>query len=182
VTAEQSVISTIEILSAVGYAPNTIRRIKMQTMFTRKLAETLRVHPARIEQWISKGQFLNLDAVENGKGRAWSFVDALRLAVFVTLVDVVGVRPADAGLMTFVPFRLFDGTKTLFVGFCDRPEVMTGWKGASIPAETLPAFLAGCCERPVPMSDETVAGLPAFASIVLDLDAIAADLRKGWEG
>lgn len=51
------------------------------------LCLTLRISKPRVERWISDGKFWPLEAVENGKARAWGIQDAIRLIAFVRLVD-----------------------------------------------------------------------------------------------
>ncbi len=162
----------------------------MSTRSTKQLAAMLSIHPSRVEQWISRGQFRPSIFAEKGLGREWSFDEALRLTLFVRLVDFVGVDPRDAGTLTLLPISLAD-TPTYFVAYRDRPEFLSGWQGEAVRAEDLGQFLQQCCPRYAVMAaghspevetrdSEKPEMAPAYAAVMIDLSAIAADLSAAW--
>jgi hypothetical protein len=164
----------------------------MLTKSTREISEMLRVPVPRLDGWFNRQHFVPQADGSRGVARQWSFAEALRLSLFIKLVDLVGIDPPEAGIMTALPLWLAEGQTTFFVAYHDRPEFMTGWQGSPVPVEDLGQFLQGCCPRHTVMSaghsPEVVARnsekpemAPAYAAVIIDLSALAADLHAAWD-
>lgn len=158
---------------------------------TKQIASMLGIHQGRIEQWISRSQFLPRVFAEKGLGRDWSYDEALRLFIFVRLVDVVRMDPRTAGVMTMGGINPAAVSDNYFVGYSGRPEYQLGWQAAVIPKARVGEFLRDCCTYPAVMAAGSDAGTlahnsekawrgPAVAAVLLDLDDILHDLTEVW--
>lgn len=162
----------------------------MDVRTTKQVAQMLRMHPSRIEQWIAREQFLPGIFAKKGLGRDWTLDEVIRLMVFVRLVDMVGMEPKVAGVLTQVGFHGFNDARALFVAYHGGPERISGWGRSIVREPDLGEFLAGKCQYPKVLKAgydaETIAENsrpnlgPAYAAVVLNLDQIASDLTAVW--
>lgn len=162
----------------------------MNAKSTKQVAAILGMHPARIEQWISREQFLPQIFAEKGLGREWTFEEALRLKLFVDLVDVVGMDPKDAGILTQGGVYGFDDDEAYFVAYHDRPDGYLAWLYQIVRKRDLAEFIAsGCCYPYVLATGydaETIAENsrpnlgPAYVAVVLSIDHLVANLTAKW--
>ncbi len=163
----------------------------MNTRTTRQIATILNMHPSRIEQWISRGQFLPKIFAEKGLGREWTLDEAIRLALFVHLVDVVSMDPKVAGSLTQIGVHGFADANAFFVAHWVPMGGLSNWAGNIVRDRDLGTHLTSGCEYPKVLaaghSPEIIAENskpnlgPAHAAVIVDLDRIETDLRADWE-
>lgn len=152
------------------------------------VAQILDLHKSRIEQWISREQFLPKVRFVKGKKREWDQAEVIRLAVFVKLVDEVGLQPTEAGRLTQTGVHGFTDDGAFFVGF--RTEPMIGWSHDIVRKREIGTFLASGCHIPKVLMDgyseeasrynsENNTG-PAEVAVIIDLDRIEQQVKEGW--
>lgn len=169
----------------------------MTTKTTKEIAAILSVHPARVEQWISRATGRSADkkprapfavaAVDRGKARLWGMYDAVRLGIFVRLVDIHGVDPAIAGQMTNQIGAIRRGC--FFVSY-DYSRCNGRWVSELVPKAEIGLFLN---HAPVPAvlptsepggpvpdssSDPTE---PVSDAQLIDLDTIIDLIDREWK-
>lgn len=166
----------------------------MNTKTTKDVAAILNVNAERIEQWIARRQFLPGIRPKPGFGRDWTFADAARLAVFVHLVDRIGMNPKDAGLLTQIGLYLFKDDAAFFVAYRGHPaeHLIDTWHWDIVKKSELGNFLTSGCEYPKVLaaghSAEVIAENskknlgPAHSAVIIDLDRLERDLVTGWGG
>ena len=163
----------------------------MEPKTTRQLAAIMRIHPGRIDQWISRGQFLPRIFAKAGLSRDWSFDEAMRLATFIELVDLCGMDPRIAGVLTQAGVHGFRDDGSYFVAYHGDPdEQATGWSFDIVRKKKIGEFLAGGCPYPKILSaghsPEVIAENskpnlgPAYATVMVDLDRLEQRLRDAW--
>lgn len=162
----------------------------MITKSTKQVAAILGMHPSRIEQWISREQFLPRIFAEKGLGREWTFDEALRLKLFANLVDVVGMDPKEAGILTQVGVCGFNDDEAYFVAYHDRPDGYLTWLHQIVRKRDLADFIASGCRYPCVLAAgydaETIAENsrpnfgPAYLAVVVNLDQASEDLKAQW--
>ncbi|MGO8040809.1 MerR family transcriptional regulator [Rhizobium leguminosarum] len=152
------------------------------------VAKILDLHKSRIEQWISREQFLPKVSFGKGKKREWDQAEVIRLAVFVKLVDEVGLQPAEAGRLTQTGVHGFTDDGAFFVGY--KTEPMFGWWHDIVRKREIGTFLASGChipkvlmegrsEKAIRYNSENNTG-PAAAAVIIDLDRIEQQVKDGW--
>ncbi|MCW1753052.1 hypothetical protein [Rhizobium acaciae] len=152
------------------------------------VAGILDLHKSRIEQWISREQFLPKVSFARGKKREWDQGEVIRLAVFVKLVDEVGLQPAEAGRLTQTGVHSFTDDGAFFVGY--KTEPMFGWSHDIVRKREIGTFLASGCHIPkVLMEGRSEEALrynsenntgPADVAIMIDLNRIEQQVKEGW--
>jgi hypothetical protein len=161
---------------------------------TSEVADLLDINVGRLEQWLAHKAFdplrfesmdLSLQPVERGKPRMWSFAQALQLAIFVRLVDVVGMSAEDAGRVTQIGFTAGNEKPAFFVAYQISSEAglfpESTWFHKVVPASELGNFLARECPVPTPLIEGFQRRCaPASAAVVLNLDDIADELKSAW--
>ena len=163
----------------------------MQAISIEAVANIIGVHRSRIEQWISRNQFLPRIMFGKGKKREWDQAEVMRLAIFVSLVDNVGLTPADAGRLTQVGPHSFHGGGAYFVCYqVDPPLGLPIWSHEIIRKEKLGDFLASGCHIPTILAagydEETIRRNsepnlgPANLAVVLNLDRIERIVVDAW--
>ncbi|BBD37477.1 hypothetical protein Amn_23570 [Aminobacter sp. Y103A] len=148
----------------------------------KQVAEVLNVHRSRVEQAISRGQFLPRLFSEPGKPREWTVSEVMRLAVFFDLVDNIGMDPKDAG-------RLTQGG---LYGFKDGAAIFVAWQGEHASAtypegsnEPLRAEVPGAWYGEILRAHdagEFVTNSWVHRSVLVNLDRIEAQLQAEWPG
>lgn len=158
-----------------------------------EVAKILRAHPARIEQWISREQFLPSVFGERGKTREWSLSEVIRLVVFVRLVDLVGIDAKSAGVLTQSGFHGFKDDAAFFVAYKGHPSKTLSahsWSSDLVKGSQLGELLTSKCDYPKVMKpgkdQETIRENskpnygPAYVAIVINLDEIEAEVKAKW--
>ncbi len=152
----------------------------MSVKSTREVAHLLFMHPSRIEQWISRDQFLPRTSVRKGTGRDWDFGEVMRLTLFVRLVDLVGMNPKVAGELTKT-LHLFKDDEAFFVAYHDEPEQpIDAWGSAIIKSRDLGAFLTRNCPLLTLAWDAPKSGA-AHAAVIINLGDIEQSLKNAWK-
>lgn len=156
----------------------------------RQVTALLGVSRMRVEKWISDGTFPPRAFADPGRPREWTFGEVMRLAVFLRLVDAVGVDTKTAGMLTQTGIHGFSDDGAYFVAYNGPPTLVLPWMAQSVRKGDIAAFLAGGCEYPfVLKSGDDEATLahnsrkntgPASAAIIIDLDEIERDLKTAW--
>ena len=96
----------------------------MKDIFTLKeITKALGLSRARVEQWISRGDFRPPDQPIIGKARDWDLGEAMRLALFVQLVDDVGFSIKQASFCTQLGLHGFNNNVAFFVVWQGLVEV-----------------------------------------------------------
>lgn len=122
----------------------------------KQICEALSFSRMRVDQWISRGYFRTPDKPILGLPREWDEVEALRLALFVELVES-SITPRDAGALTQIEPHGFKGDHAFFVAWQGYTFAATDpnsskqalklhipgtWHGEMIKGSNLYAFLA----------------------------------------
>ncbi len=162
----------------------------MDAKSTRQVAELLGIHPSRIEQAISRKQFVPTVFPREGFGRMWPVDEVLRLIVFFRLVDLVGIDPSTAGLLTQTGVYGFKDDRAWFVAYHGHPDGFATWHNVIVRERDLGSHLASQCEYPKVLqagySPEAIKENSrknlgtAHAAILLNLDEIENDLMTAW--
>jgi hypothetical protein len=167
------------------------------------VAKILDLHPTRIEQWISRGQFLPRLAHIQGKKREWDKGEVIRLGAFAKLVENVSLQPGQARLLTsqkaedHVAEEV--GRMTQFVhGFtddgaflvCYKTEPDYGWFHEIVRKREVGTFLTSGCFIPKVLMEgrseearnynSTDNTGPASIAVIVDLDQIERQVEDGW--
>ncbi len=155
------------------------------------VAEVLDVSKSRIEQWISRNQFLPLLTLGRGKKREWDKAEVARLAVFIYLVDEVGIVPADAGRLTQIGVHLFRDDGAFFVCYkADSLIFPMAWSREIVKKSNIGNFLAHGCHMPklleagydeatIRRNSEPNLG-SAKVAVLIDLDCIENTITENW--
>lgn len=130
----------------------------------RQVADLLHIHPSRVEQALHRGDFLSRLLTTPGKKREWTFDEVLRLSVFFVLTDQYQMKPKLAGALTIGNCSP-DGLRGEFV-FAARADELGHWQDAGLlKVAQLAAFITN----------------PLYpSSIVINVNALAAQLRREW--
>lgn len=88
-------------------------------LLLRQITDALKISRARVEQWISRGHFRTPDKPIFGHARDWSIDDAIRLSLFINLVDAA-ISVEQAGVFTQIDLH----------GFKDDVAFFVAWQGA----------------------------------------------------
>lgn len=152
------------------------------------VAGILSLHKSRIEQWISRDQFLPRITLIKGKKREWDVDEVIRLAVFVKLVDEVGMPPKTAGHLTQMGVHGFVDDGAFFV--CYQTEPTLGWWCDVIRKREIGPFLQSGCHIPkVLMAGNTEEAIrhnsednkgPADIAVIIDLDRLERQIKDAW--
>lgn len=158
-----------------------------------EVAKMLRVHSSRIEQWISREQFLPSVFGERGKTREWSLSEVIRLVVFVRLVDLVGIDAKTSGLLTQFGFHGFKDDVAFFVAYKGDPSEHSvhAWSSDLVRGRDLGELLTSKCryfpEILKPGRDKEIIREnskpnlgPAHVAVVVNLDEIEAEVKANW--
>ncbi|WP_428381795.1 hypothetical protein [Methylocystis sp.] len=156
------------------------------------MAKILHVHSSRIEQWISRDQFLPEIFGERGKTREWTFAEVIRLAVFVRLVDAVGIDAKAAGLLTQVGFHGFKDDSAFLVAYKSNLSKRSNpaWSSDLVKGRDLGEFLTSKCRYPKALKPgvdkETIREnskaefCAAHVAIVVNLDELEGEVKAKW--
>ncbi len=157
------------------------------------VATILGIHKSRIEQWISRSQFLPLLTLGRGKKRDWDKSEVIRLATFVTLVDEVGLAPVEAGRLTQTGVHGFKDDDAYFVCYkVDAPIGPPIWDHDIVRKSQIGRFVTSGCSIPkileagydeatLRRNSEKKLG-PANVAVIIDLDRIERQVNEGWPG
>lgn len=161
-----------------------------KTLTLRQVAALLHISRMRVEKWISDNTFPARVFADPGRPREWTFGEVLRLAVFVRLVDTVGVDTKTAGILTQTSVHGFHDDGAFFVAYSAPPKLALPWLARSVRKREIASFLAEGCEYPfILKSGDDEATLahnsrrntgPASSAIIIDLDEIERDLKAAW--
>ena len=155
------------------------------------VAHILNVHKSRIEQWISRDQFLPQTALGRGRKREWNKVEVLRLAVFAHLVDEVGMAPTEAGRLTQSGIHLLKNSEAYFVCYKTEPPIgLAIWDRDVVGKREISNFLmhgchvtkilqAGCDEETIRRNSEPSLG-SADIAVIVDLERIVGIIENAW--
>ena len=139
----------------------------------------------RFDQFVNRKQF-RVEAVGGGKSRMWTFQDALRLAVFLKLVDKIGVAPEHAGFVTWQTFIAPKEKPSFFVAYqpqTDDPMFDGYWDHEIVAASELVKFLESGCQKPMVASNDLRPEWeygPASSAVIFNLDELADRLQTAW--
>jgi hypothetical protein len=124
----------------------------------KRISAALRVSRVRVEQWISRGYFRTPDKPIFGKTRDWEFDDAIRLAVFIELVEA-HLTTEQAGVLTQLDFP--------------RSGYLIAWKGlhhpSGVPGKIYSDVWYQEIVQPYELSD-FLKNPDLFISVVINLD------------
>ncbi|CDZ67826.1 Hypothetical protein NGAL_HAMBI2605_61070 [Neorhizobium galegae bv. orientalis] len=156
-------------------------------------ATILGLHKSRIEQWISRSQYLPLLTLGRGRKRDWDKSEVIRLAIFVTLVDEVGLSPLEAGRLTQTGVHSFKDDGAYFVCYkVDAPIGPPLWDHDIVRKSQIGNFVTRGCHIPKILEsgygEETLRRNseknlgPANLAVIIDLDRIEQQINQGWPG
>lgn len=163
-------------------------------MKTKKTAEVLEMMDnligsfttvGRFDQFVNRKQF-RVEAVGGGKSRVWTFADALRLCVFLKLVDEVGIAPEQAGFLTSLKYIAPQEKPSFFVAYrsqTDDPIFSGAWNHDIVAASQLSTFLQSGCRKPMVASNDLRPEWeygPASSAVIFNLDELADRLQTAW--
>ena len=176
----------------------------MQSISIDEVAEIIGVGRSRIEQWVSRGQFVPKMSTEQGKRRDWTVIDVIRLSVFVKLVDEISLRSNQAGALTAKDARdvaedeasrlarganyAFTDDQAFFVCYKTQPD--HGWFYDIVRKRDIGDFLvSGCFIPKVLMSGHSEEARrhnsekntgPAKIAILINLNEIEEHVQASW--
>lgn len=169
-----------------------------------EVAEIVDVQRSRIEQWVSRGQFVPKKPTEQGRRRDWSLGDVIRLSVFVKLVDEISLRSNQAGALTLKDAkeiaeeeagRLAGGGVYGFVDdqaffVCYKTEPDFGWFYEIVRKRDIGEFLiSGCFIPKVLMEGRSEEARrynskkntgPAKIAVLINLNEIEEHVKANW--
>jgi predicted DNA-binding transcriptional regulator AlpA len=160
----------------------------MDTISIEAVADIIGLNKSRIEQWISRGQFFPKVSLAQGKRREWDQGEVIRLAVFVRLVDEVGMTPKVAGHLTQTGVYGFDDDGAFFV--CYQTDPTLGWWHDIVRKREIGTFLESGCHIPkvlmsghseevIRYNSENNKG-PADVAVIVDLDRLERQIKDRW--
>lgn len=158
-----------------------------------EVAEILDLSISALEQTIARKHFLPQSPGQRGRRREWTLADAVRLALFVRLLNVFGLSAPVAGVLTAGPVHTYN-EGAFFVAYPTHSEVerddASGWMWAIVRKDKISAFLTGGAKFPKVLEEGREAEVIARNSkpnlgavsgaIIIDLDRIEADLVAAW--
>lgn len=160
-----------------------------QTKPMSQIAKMLHASRPRIEQNIARNYFREPLFTEPGKAREWTLSEVVRLAMFLHLMDDVGLPAKDAGELTASPLHGFKDDRAMFVAYKTHAGQMH-WQSEIVRASDLGDFLKNGCEivhvlqaghdaETLRRNSEKLK-TSAYVAIIVDLDAVADKVTKAW--
>lgn len=176
----------------------------MKTISIDAVANILGIHKSRIEQWISREQFLPRIGTSQGKKRGWDQGEVIRLAVFAKLASDISLLPArmrvftpeeisrltaeEAGRLTQFGLHGFVDEGAFFV--CYKTESEFDWLHEVVRKSDIGPFLTGGCFIPKVLMEGYSAEARrhnsddhtgrAKMAVIIDLDDIERQLLEAW--
>jgi len=175
----------------------------METISITAVADILDLHAQRIEQWISRGQFVPRESSVPGKKRGWDVTEVMRLAVFAKLANQVSLQPAqgknpqgdpnrlsieEAGRLTQSGLYGFVDDEAFLV--CYKTEPDFGWFTEIVRKRDLGDLLSNGCFMPTVLmegrSEEAMRynsrniTVPAEIAVIVNLDRIEKHVKASW--